>query len=75
MLVLLGPVSSASPNGPGPVWSCLLILVAGWVGLSAWRHYLKQRLHAEAHLPTLLGITGICVIMIAAGVWGLLRSL
>jgi hypothetical protein len=34
MLALLGPVSSASPNGQGPFFSWFLIIVGGFVVVS-----------------------------------------
>jgi hypothetical protein len=73
-LILLGPVSSASPNGQGPLFSWFLILVGGYVAVSAWRHYLKRRHDTEVPFLNLLGISGVSLILIAAGIWELFRS-
>ena len=74
VLALLGPVSSATPNGQGPLFSWFLILVGGFVVITAWRQYLKRRRELEVPLLNLLGISGISMVLIIAGIWGLFRS-
>jgi hypothetical protein len=73
LIALLGPLSSASPNGQGPLFSWFLILVGGSVVFTAWRHYLKRRREVEIPLLNLLGISGISVVLIVAGIWSLFR--
>jgi hypothetical protein len=73
-VALLGPVSSGTPNGPGTVFSWLAIAVAVYVGASAWRHYLKQPREPAVPFPTIILLTAIVLLLIAAGIWGLLRS-
>ena len=71
--MLLGPISSASRNGQGPLFSWFLILVGGFVAVGAWRRYLGRRSGIEVPMANLLGVSGICLILILAGVWELLR--
>ena len=73
MLVLLGPVSSASPNGQGPLFSWFSILAGGYVAVSVWHHYLKRRHDAQIPVLNLVGISVVCLILIAVGIKGLLR--
>jgi hypothetical protein len=73
ILTMLGPISSASPNGQAPLWSLFLILVAGYVGVSAWRYYLKRRRDTQISLAHLVFITVGCLNMILIGAWGLFR--
>lgn len=73
ILALLGPVSSASPNGQGPVFSWFLIMVGGIIVVTSWRNYLKRRREMEIPLLNLLGISGVSMVLIAAGIWGLFR--
>jgi predicted lysophospholipase L1 biosynthesis ABC-type transport system permease subunit len=74
MLALFGPVSSASPNGQGPLFSWFLILVGGFVVITAWRHYLKRRREVQISFLNILGISGISVVLIVVGIWSLFRS-
>ena len=71
---LFGPVSSASPNGQGPIFSWLLILVGGYVALTAWRNYLKRRKSQEIPISNLLGVSAVCGVLVAVGVWSLVHS-
>jgi hypothetical protein len=65
-----GPVSSASPNGGGPFWNTVTLLVAGWALVGVWRRYLNRG--PNVHVPkfTLMWITAICAIMIAFSIYG-----
>ncbi len=73
ILMLLGPVSSASPNPPGLLWSLILIFGGGYVGVRAWRYYLKRRHDIKISLSDVVFITVICLSMISIGAWGLFR--
>jgi hypothetical protein len=73
MFLFFGPVSSATPNGQGFLFSWFLIIAGGYIGISAWRYYLKRR---DANVPilNLFGISGVSLVLIVAGIWELLRS-
>jgi hypothetical protein len=73
ILTLLGPLSFASLNGQGPLWSVFFILVAVYVGVSGWRDYLKHRHEMQVPLPHLIFFTVGCLVMIFIGAWGLFR--
>jgi hypothetical protein len=73
MLMLLGPVSSASQKGQGPLFSCLFILVGGYTLVRTWTNYLKHRRNVEIPVFSLLWVSGLSVFFIVAGVLGLLR--
>jgi hypothetical protein len=71
---LFGPVSSASPNGQGPLFSWLLILVGGYVAVTAWRHYLKRRESEKVPMLNLLGVSAVCGVLVVVGLWSLVHS-
>jgi hypothetical protein len=70
VFALFGPVSSASPNGGGPFWNMIGLLIPGWVLLTVWRKYLSREPGAHVPKGNLAWITAICVIMIGFSVWG-----
>jgi len=72
-MILYGPVSSASPNGGGPFWNWLVIIVAAWVLLTGWRKYLTRGPLTKAPVPSVVWITALCAIMIGFGIWGLIH--
>jgi len=74
MLMLLGPVSSASPNGQGLLFSWFLILVGGYVAVSAWRYYLKRQRRSDVPFLNVVGISVVCLVLIVAGIWELFHS-
>lgn len=73
MLLLLGPVSGGSPDGPGPLFSALFVLLGVWALVATWRYYLKERLKSEVPLLNLLWVSGIAVFFLITGVWGLIH--
>ena len=72
MLILLGPLSSASPTGQGSFFSVLFIIVGGWGLIRSWVDYRKHR-ETQAPLFNLLGITALATLFLALGIWGLVR--
>ncbi len=70
LLALLGPVSSASPNGGGPVWNTIGLLVPGWVVLTVWWKYLRRDPKVHVPIGNLIWITVIGLIMIGFSIWG-----
>ena len=72
-MLLLGPLSSASPNGQGLVFSWFSIVVGGWVLLGSWISYLRRRKEIKTPLLNLLWISGIGGLFIVLGVRDLLR--
>lgn len=74
MLTFFGPISSATPNGQRPIFSFFLILVGGYVAITAWRYYLKRRRSTEVPFANLLGISAISLVLIVAGIWEIFRS-
>jgi hypothetical protein len=73
ILMLLGPVSSASPNGQGPFFSWLILLVAGYVLVSTWTNYVKRRRETKIPILNLIGVTAIATLAIVEGILGLLH--
>jgi hypothetical protein len=71
MMVLFGPVSSATPNGGGPIGSWFGIVVGGWVLITGWQKYLKRAPDVNVPIHNLIGLTVICGIIIGVGVWSL----
>jgi len=71
--LLLGPVSSATPNGQGPLFSWFLILVGIYVAGSSWRFYLKRRNDTDVPIGNLVGVSAVSLALVAAGVWELFR--
>jgi len=70
---MLGPVSSASPNGGGPFWNTLVLLVSLFVLGGAWRAYLRRG--RDVHIPrfNIIWITAVGLIMIAFSIYGFLH--
>ena len=66
-------MSSASPNGGGPLWNTVVLLVSCCVLGGAWRSYLKRG--PEVHIPqrNIIWITLISLIMIAFSIYGFLH--
>jgi hypothetical protein len=73
LFMFLGPVSSASPKGQGPFFSGLFILIGSWMLVRTWMDYLKARVGREIPPFNILGITGLAVFFIGAGVWGFIH--
>jgi hypothetical protein len=70
----LGPLSSASPEGPGRLFSLAFIAVGAWVGLTVWRRYTRQRRQSEVPIAGVVGIIVLALGFVAVGIWGLLRG-
>ncbi len=71
--MLLGPLSSGSPGGPGPFFSYLFVLMGCYVLIKTWLFYLKYRSVHAIQMYQLVGISIISLFFIVAGVWGILR--
>jgi uncharacterized membrane protein HdeD (DUF308 family) len=72
-LIILGPLSSASPNGAGTLFSVLFILVGAWGLIRTWSEYRKRRADSAVPLSNVVAITALAVLFMAAGFWGLFR--
>jgi hypothetical protein len=72
-LMLLGPVSSASPKGPGTIFSGLFIIIGTWVLVRTWNDYLKRRRSTNIPMGNLLWVSGLATFFIVAGIWGVLH--
>lgn len=72
-ILLLGPLSSASPNGPGPFFSWLFILVGGWGLIRSWLFYFKKRTEVSIPMFNLIGVSAIAVFFIVLGIRGVLK--
>ena len=68
---LQGPVSNAAHGGSIHPW--LSIGVGGLVMATLWIRYFKIPKKSEVSTGALLGITAICLVFIATGVWELFR--
>jgi uncharacterized membrane protein (DUF485 family) len=73
LITFLGPISSGSSKGQGPLFSILFVLVGSWVLVGVWKQYLKTRLKNEIPLAKIIGISAIALFFIIDGVWGLIR--
>jgi hypothetical protein len=71
MTLLQGPVSNAAHGASKNPW--FSIGVGTFVLAGLWIKYLKTRKETKVPLGTLLGISAICTVFIAIGIWGLLR--
>ena len=71
MIALLGPVSSATPNGGGAIGNWFEIAVGAWVLITAWRRFRNRVPDTNVPIYSLVGITLICTVIIGVGVWGL----
>jgi hypothetical protein len=67
---LLGPVSSGTPNGGGPLINGLLLLVGSWMIVNVWRGYLRRESDLHVTKAGLVEITAIAVVLIASSIWG-----
>jgi hypothetical protein len=73
MFILLGPLSSASPNGQGLFFSVLFILIGAWGLIRTWTDYRKRRAESSVPLFNVIAVTGLATLFIVAGIWGLFR--
>ena len=72
MISILGPVSGATPNGGGPFWNILVVLVGVAVLTRVWAKYLdKYERHERLTRANVVGISLISIVMIALGIVGL----
>ena len=69
VIALLGPVSLASPNGGGPSWNTIGILIPGWLLVTAWRKYLKREPALRGPMADLIWGTVIAALIIAVSIW------
>ena len=72
MAALLGPISSATPNGAGPFFSVLL-LVVGICALMRTIAELRSERLAAVSVVNVIGISAIATLFLAVGIWGLLH--
>jgi hypothetical protein len=70
MALLLGPVSNV---GRGPIMAWLGILVPGLVAVTAWTRYLRRQDGEAVPVQSLVWVTAVCAIMVALGIYDLLR--
>lgn len=68
-MMLFGPVSNAAHGGRVDPW--FSIAVGGFVLIATWTKHLKAELRQGTRLSTLLGISAICFVFLATGVWEL----
>ena len=75
-LILFGPIST--DGWPGPITSAFLIAVGVILLARAWAYYLRRDRSTERRdrstevsLISLIGLTAICILMIAVGIRGL----
>jgi len=74
--VLLGPLSSASPDGVGPVFASLFIVLAIAVAIHVWRFYLSQAKEQRRNLlRNVLWISAIAMAFLFVGIRDLLRGI
>ena len=73
MILMFGPVSSATPNGGGSFWNYFEIAVAIWVLITVWRKYSNQETTSRTAGSKLVGVTVICAVLIGFGIWGLIH--
>jgi hypothetical protein len=71
--LLFGPLSSASPDGPGLIFSWFFIIVGGWVLIRSWLFYLKKRTEVSLPIVNLIGLSAIALLFIIVGIRGVLR--
>jgi len=71
--IFLGPLSSASPDGPGPFFSFLFVLAGGYGLTRAW-FGARNEGSRPVRKSDLIGITVICVLFVAIGLGGVLSS-
>ena len=70
-MIILGPGSEAARGGQVNPW--FAIFIGASVLTAAWTKYLRGELREGAHIGILLGISAICAVFIAIGLWGLLH--
>jgi len=70
-MIIFGPGSEAAHGGQINPW--FAISVGGAVLIATWTKYLKGELRQGTHLGILLGISAICTLFIATGLWELLH--
>ena len=71
--ILLGPISSGSPRGQGPVFSILFVFVGSWILVRTWKDYLAHPRDSRIPPFDVLGITGLAAFFIVSGVWSLVH--
>jgi hypothetical protein len=71
MILLLGPLSSASSKGQGPLFSWLFVIVGAWVLVKTWMDYQKHRTDSTIPMSKFLGVGVIALGFLVVGVWGL----
>jgi hypothetical protein len=73
MIILWGPISSATPNGGGSFLSWFEIIIASLVLITSWKKYVNRDSTTNAANYNVAGVSVVCAIMIGIGVWGLLH--
>jgi hypothetical protein len=72
-LMLLGPLSSGSPGGPGRFFSWLFIIVGCYVLTRTWVVYSKRRRDGAIPVLNPVGITLVALFFLGLGLYGVLR--
>lgn len=70
--MMLGPLSSASPNGQGPFFSWVFVLVGGWILVKTWMDYTRRRNEVQIPRSKVLGVSALALGFVVIGVWGLI---
>ena len=71
VMINLGPVSDAVHGGKASPWFSLAIGIC--VLVATWTKYFKHELRETIHIGIVIGISAICGVFIATGIWGLLH--
>jgi hypothetical protein len=71
VMINFGPVSDAVHGGKANPWFSLAIGVC--VLVATWTKYFKHELRENTHIGIVIGISAICGVFIATGIWGLLH--
>jgi hypothetical protein len=72
--MMFGPVSSATPDGGGPIWNGLVTLIALGVLGRLWTRFLSHNHKGpKTTLLTVLGLTAVTITLIGFGIYGLLH--
>ena len=69
MIILWGPISSATPNGGGSFFELVRNHYRELVLITSWKKYVNRDSTTNAANYNLAGVSIVCAIMIGIGVW------
>jgi hypothetical protein len=72
-LLLFGPISSGSPDGPGPFFSVLFLFLGVWMLMRLWREHSARRADRGVSTLVVVGLAGLAIFFIFKGASGLVR--